>query len=103
METTTKSGIKNPLSVLNEGGWFSNLPDDLKSEIVSALVRRKLVKDEVLCRQGDAQRGLYVLLSGQCKSTAMGEDGQQMLMALFRRSDWGGFCQFWTADRTAFQ
>jgi CRP/FNR family transcriptional regulator, cyclic AMP receptor protein len=90
-ETIIKPNMQAVLSILNEGRWFSALPDDVKAEIVPALVRRKLVKDEVLCRQGDATRGLYVLLSGQCKTTAMGSDGQQILMALSRRGDWGGF------------
>lgn len=62
---------------------------ELKKSI-DALRVRLLKKNQVLYHEGDTPAGLYVLISGRCKTIKIGEDGRELLTAILSKDDFFG-------------
>lgn len=70
--------------VTNEKGL-----DELKRSIDGLRVRL-VKKGQVIYSEGDPAPGLYVILSGRCKTIKMAEDGRELITGIFNKDEFFG-------------
>ena len=63
--------------------------NELKHSIDGLRVRQ-LKKGQVIYHEGDSAIGLYIMLSGRCKTTKMADDGRELITGIFTKDDYFG-------------
>ncbi len=71
--------------------WFSQLPREVKEDVIRASLRMKLRTGAPIFRQGDKATGLFGLLAGEAQVTGMSRDGAEILISVVRPGEWVGF------------
>ena len=51
---------------------------------------RHLKKNQVIYHEGDTPAGLYVVISGRCKTVKIADDGRELLTAIYAKDDFFG-------------
>lgn len=70
--------------------WFRELPEDVVEQLVALAIRRKLGDGEMLYAKDAAPDGLYGVLRGRIRSSAVSAEGKELLIALFEPGNWFG-------------
>ena len=78
------------LALLRQGRWFSGLPEDFQHRLVQPGRRVQLARGERLFARGDANSGLYAVLSGAISVGAVGPGGKEALVAVAEAPQWFG-------------
>ena len=68
--------------VLRSAPLFRELDDEAAAALRSSMVEVKLVRGEVLFREGDEGDRVYVVISGKIKLGRTSPDGRENLLAL---------------------
>ncbi|WP_143738156.1 Crp/Fnr family transcriptional regulator [Erythrobacter donghaensis] len=79
------------LPILRRNSWFAGLPEEMQLEIAEHGRSRHVAQGADLFVQGDPSAGLHCLLEGQLHVTGLSPDGEEVLIAILRPSDWTGF------------
>lgn len=87
-------------------GVFAGLPKDALQDIARTAVRRRLVKGELIFRQGDRPARCHAVLSGWVRILQAGTDGELSVLRFVGRGElFGAFAMFtgdgYPADATA--
>ena len=69
---------------------FAQLADDDLQKIAGLLRERRVAKDTILFRQGDAGDALYVVLSGRIRYSATDSAGQENILGVFSEGNYFG-------------
>jgi len=77
-------------AVLEQGGWFSALPDPLKHWLIAHLHVQELEPGQSLFLRGDAREGVYVVLEGMVRVSGLNELGKEAILTFIEASDWFG-------------
>ena len=75
---------------LRQGRWFSDLDDSFQHALLAAARVRPLVDDERLFARGDAPDGLYAIIDGAVRVTAVNEAGKELLLTRVEAPGWFG-------------
>jgi CRP/FNR family cyclic AMP-dependent transcriptional regulator len=78
------------LARLRQGRWFSELDDGFQHALLAAARVRPLVDDERLFARGDAPDGLYAIIEGAVRVTAVSEAGKELLLTRVEAPGWFG-------------
>jgi CRP-like cAMP-binding protein len=78
------------LARLRQGRWFSELDDGFQHALLAAARVRPLVDDERLFARGDAPDGLYAIIDGAVRITAVSEAGKELLLTRVEAPGWFG-------------
>lgn len=65
-------------ALLRANALFRDLPRDALAHIVRLGYTRRMTQGELLYLQGDSGDGLYLILSGEVRISAMGAEGQEL-------------------------
>jgi CRP-like cAMP-binding protein len=63
--------------------------DPLKKSIDSLRVRH-VKKGQIIYHEGDLALGLYIMISGRCKTIQMSEDGRELITGIFIKDEYFG-------------
>ena len=77
-------------ALLKAGRWFGSLPEEFQRALLDAAVVRKLGKGEQLFARGDAPSGLYAVVDGTIRASALGPTGKEILLAMIAAPMWFG-------------
>jgi CRP/FNR family transcriptional regulator, cyclic AMP receptor protein len=77
--------------ILMSGLWFSSLPPEVRTQIMTRLEVRKYAAGAALCQQGAATEGVSVVLTGQCRTLGRATDGNESLISLLHPGVWTAF------------
>lgn len=78
------------LALLRQGRWFAGLPDDFQQRLLHPARRVHLARGERLFSRGEANSGLYAVLSGAISVGAVGPSGKEALVAVAEAPQWFG-------------
>ena len=79
------------IDVLRLGQWFQTLPRDIQRRVIDAGMLRTLQRSQMLFRQGTEPSGLHAVVAGEVHITGERSNGNEVIMAIIRPSDWTGF------------
>ena len=79
------------ICVLRLGQWFQTLPPDIQRRVIDAGTIRTLHPSQMIFRQGAAPSGLHAVVAGELHITGVSPNGNDVIMAITRPSDWTGF------------
>lgn len=68
--------------------WFDELPLDAIGEFIEHSAKRSLADKELLYRRGDEPEGLYGILSGRIRISAVSAEGKELLVTHFNKGSW---------------
>lgn len=84
------SNASNYEALLKAGRWFGGLPEPFSRLLLDAAVVRRLGKGEHLFSRGDAPSGLYAVVDGTIRASALGPSGKEILLAMLAPPMWFG-------------
>lgn len=88
-------------SQLASGHWFSHLPASFQHSLLTSARQRQLAAGQYLFKRGDPPYGLYAVLDGTLRISAVNEHGKEALLSLVERPYWfGEICLFDGLPRT---
>lgn len=70
--------------------WFSELPEDVRSEVLSRTVVRELSQGERLHARGDEADGMYCVVSGAVRCSGLVADGREIVLDIYGPGVWFG-------------
>lgn len=70
--------------------WFDELPEEVVAELTPLAKIRHLKKGEHLFKVNSPPDGLYGVMSGRVRSSAISEAGKELVIALFEPGNWFG-------------
>ncbi|KTC63046.1 Crp/Fnr family transcriptional regulator [Pseudomonas fluorescens ABAC62] len=86
---------------LASGYWFSHLPVTLQNSLLAAARLRVLAAGACLFRRGDPPCGLYAVLEGAVRISAVNAHGKEAVLSLVETPYWfGEICLFDNLPRT---
>ena len=86
---------------LASGHWFSHLPVDLQRSLLAAARLRTLAAGQCLFKRGDPPCGLYAVLEGAVRISAVNAQGKEAVLSLVETPYWfGEICLFDNLPRT---
>ncbi|WP_095186314.1 Crp/Fnr family transcriptional regulator [Pseudomonas sp. Irchel 3H9] len=86
---------------LTSGHWFSHLPVDLQRSLLAAARLRTLAAGQCLFKRGDPPCGLYAVLEGAVRISAVNAQGKEAVLSLVETPYWfGEICLFDNLPRT---
>ncbi|PIB55480.1 Crp/Fnr family transcriptional regulator [Pseudomonas sp. 2995-1] len=86
---------------LASGHWFSHLPVDLQRSLLAAARLRTLAAGQCLFKRGDPPCGLYAVLEGAVRISAVNAQGKEAVLSLVETPNWfGEICLFDNLPRT---
>jgi CRP-like cAMP-binding protein len=86
---------------LMSGQWFSHLPGSFQDSLLAAARLRRLTAGQRLFKRGDPPCGLYAVLEGSIRISAVSEQGKEALLSLVEPPHWfGEICLFDGQPRT---
>lgn len=77
-------------AVLRRGNWFSSLPDEVALRLMSRAMVLRLSGRQQLFARGDAFCGIYCVLEGVVRLSALNQDGRESIMGFTEVSQWFG-------------
>ncbi|MFL1494890.1 Crp/Fnr family transcriptional regulator [Pseudomonas antarctica] len=88
-------------SRLAAGHWFSQLPASFQHSLLAHARQRQLAAGQYLFKRGDPPCGLYAVLEGTLRISAVNEHGKEALLSLVELPYWfGEICLFDGLPRT---
>ena len=75
---------------LATGHWFSHLPAGLQSSLITHARLRHLTAGQYLFKRGDPPCGLYAVLEGAVRISAVSEQGKEAVLSLVELPFWFG-------------
>ena len=86
---------------LASGHWFRHLPADLQRRLLAAARLRSLTAGQLLFKRGDPPCGLYAVLDGAVRISAVNAQGKEAVLSLVETPYWfGEICLFDNLPRT---
>ena len=86
---------------LVRGQWFKHLPPDLQRSLLGAARLRLLTAGQFLFKRGDPPCGLYAVLEGAVRISAVSAQGKEAVLSLVETPHWfGEICLFDNLPRT---
>ena len=86
---------------LASGHWFRHLPADLQRRLLAAARLRSLTAGQLLFKRGDPPCGLYAVLEGAVRISAVNAQGKEAVLSLVETPYWfGEICLFDNLPRT---
>jgi CRP/FNR family transcriptional regulator, cyclic AMP receptor protein len=86
---------------LARGHWFSHLPEALQQSLLAASRLRSLAAGQFLFKRGDPPCGLYAVLDGAVRISAVNAQGKEAVLSLVETPYWfGEICLFDNLPRT---
>ena len=86
---------------LATGQWFSHLPVPLQDSLLAAARLRQLTAGQYLFRRGDPPCGVYAVLEGAVRVSAVNAQGKEAILSLVETPYWfGEICLFDGLPRT---
>ncbi|AZE58618.1 MULTISPECIES: Crp/Fnr family transcriptional regulator [Pseudomonas] len=86
---------------LARGHWFKHLPSDLQRSLLGAARLRSLTAGQFLFKRGDPPCGLYAVLEGAVRISAVSAQGKEAVLSLVETPHWfGEICLFDNLPRT---
>jgi CRP-like cAMP-binding protein len=86
---------------LASGHWFSHLPVELQRSLLAAARVRSLTAGQYLFKRGDPPCGLYAVLEGAVRISAVNAQGKEAVLSLVETPYWfGEICLFDSLPRT---
>lgn len=86
---------------LARGHWFNHLPPDLQRSLLGAARLRVLTAGQFLFKRGDPPCGLYAVLEGAVRISAVSAQGKEAVLSLVETPYWfGEICLFDNLPRT---
>ncbi|MBD9458322.1 Crp/Fnr family transcriptional regulator [Pseudomonas sp. PDM05] len=86
---------------LAAGHWFSHLPTAFQHSLLAHARLRSLVAGQCLFKRGDPPCGLYAVLDGSLRISAVNEHGKEAVLSLVESPFWfGEICLFDGLPRT---
>ena len=86
---------------LARGHWFKHLPPDLQLSLLTAARPRSLTTGQFLFKRGDPPCGLYAVLEGAVRISAVNAQGKEAVLSLVETPYWfGEICLFDNLPRT---
>ena len=83
------------------GHWFRHLPGDLQRSLLAAARLRTLAAGQWLFKRGDPPCGLYAVLDGAVRISAVNAQGKEAVLSLVETPYWfGEICLFDGLPRT---
>ena len=79
--------IDHDASLLAESELFGDLAAIDRQRIVELCTRKRFVARQVVCRQGEPGREMYIIVSGQLKVSVTSEDGKELSFFIFHEND----------------
>jgi CRP/FNR family transcriptional regulator, cyclic AMP receptor protein len=76
--------------LLRAGTWFQFLPADLQERLLSMMSIRRLDSGQCLFARGDAPDGMYCVVEGAIRITAISEGGKEALLTIVEQPHWFG-------------
>jgi MinD-like ATPase involved in chromosome partitioning or flagellar assembly len=73
----------NHTELLKTIGMFSQVSDDDLQQIAGLLKEKRVAKDAVICRQGEAGDALYIVQSGRIKSATTDAVGRERVLSFY--------------------
>ncbi len=80
----------NEMTLLKQIPLFSDLPSEHLSALAHALERRTFSKGQLIVRQGEPGKSLYVIISGQVRIYTISPDGHEVGVTIFDEGDFFG-------------
>jgi CRP-like cAMP-binding protein len=77
-------------AVLHAGRWFADLDDDFRRELLDCARVRTLRDGEVLFVRGDPPTGLFAVVDGAIRVTAVTEAGREVVLTRMEPPAWFG-------------
>ncbi|WP_426218988.1 Crp/Fnr family transcriptional regulator [Pseudomonas sp. DWRC2-2] len=88
-------------SRLATGHWFSHLPAPFQNSLLANSRVRQLAAGEYLFKRGDSPCGLYAVLEGAVRISAVNVQGKEAVLSLVESPYWfGEICLFDSLPRT---
>ena len=88
-------------SRLATGHWFSHLPAPFQHSLLAHARLRQLTAGQYLFKRGDPPCGLYAVLDGSLRVSAVNEQGKEAILRLVESPFWfGEICLFDGLPRT---
>ncbi|MGY2166121.1 Crp/Fnr family transcriptional regulator [Pseudomonas tolaasii] len=88
-------------SRLATGHWFSHLPEPFQHSLLTQARLRQLAAGQYLFKRGDPPCGLYAVLDGTLRISAVNEQGKEAILSLVELPYWfGEICLFDGLPRT---
>lgn len=72
------------------GRWFAGLPEAFREGLLAAATLRELPAGTRLFSRGDAPDGLYAVLDGGLRISAVGDAGREAVLAIVEPPQWFG-------------
>ncbi|NVZ20944.1 Crp/Fnr family transcriptional regulator [Pseudomonas costantinii] len=86
---------------LATGHWFSHLPVAFQNSLLAQARLRQLTAGQYLFKRGDPPCGLYAVLDGSLRISAVNEHGKEAILSLVELPYWfGEICLFDGLPRT---
>ncbi|OPA94888.1 Crp/Fnr family transcriptional regulator [Pseudomonas fluorescens] len=86
---------------LATGHWFSHLPESFQHSLLAHARLRQLAAGQYLFKRGDPPCGLYAVLDGTLRISAVSEQGKEAVLSLVELPYWfGEICLFDGLPRT---
>ena len=86
---------------LARGHWFNHLPPDLQRSLLAAARLRVLTAGQYLFKRGDPPCGVYAVLEGTVRISAVSAQGKEAVLSLVETPYWfGEICLFDNLPRT---
>ena len=86
---------------LARGHWFKHLPPELQRSLLGAARVRSLTAGQFLFKRGDPPCGLYAVLEGAVRISAVSAQGKEAVLSLVETPHWfGEICLFDNLPRT---
>ena len=83
------------------GHWFSHLPGPFQHSLLAHALQRPLTAGQYLFKRGDPPCGLYAVLDGSLRVSAVNEQGKEAILSLVEPPYWfGEICLFDGLPRT---
>ena len=86
---------------LATGHWFSHLPEPFQHSLLAHARQRQLTAGQYLFKRGDPPCGLYAVLDGALRVSAVNDQGKEAVLSLVEPPYWfGEICLFDGLPRT---
>ncbi|UII71764.1 Crp/Fnr family transcriptional regulator [Pseudomonas sp. HN11] len=83
------------------GHWFSHLPAPFQHSLLASARVRQLAAGQYLFKRGDPPCGLYAVIDGTLRVSAVNEQGKEAILSLVELPHWfGEICLFDGLPRT---